>query len=35
MFFERSLQRIFVGCSNSVYSNSRLVLTPASLTVLA
>src|SRR3954451_11220961 len=35
MFCERSVQRIFVGASNAVSSNSRVVLTPASLTVLA
>src|SRR3954447_11886614 len=35
MFFDRSAQRIFVGGSNSVYSNSRLVFMPASLTVLS
>jgi len=34
-FFDVSLQRIFVGGSNSVSRNSRWVLTPASLTVLA
>ncbi len=35
MFFESSFQRIRVGASNSVISNSRLVVMPASLTVLA
>src|SRR3954471_3651323 len=34
MFFERSVQRIFVGGSNAVSSNSRVVFIPASLTVL-
>src|SRR5207248_6251844 len=34
-FFERSAQRIRVGGSNSVSSNSRLLVMPASLTVLA
>src|SRR4051812_26156706 len=34
MFFERSAQRIFVGASSPVISNSRLVVIPASLTVL-
>src|SRR3954471_20151326 len=35
MFFDRSVQRIRVGASNSVSSNSRLVVIPESLTVLA
>jgi hypothetical protein len=34
MFFDRSVQRIFVGRSNSVSSNVRSVVTPASLTLL-
>ena len=35
MFFEVSVQRIRVGRSNSVSLNSRFVVMPASLTVLA
>src|SRR3954452_13985519 len=35
MLSERSAQRIVLGGWNAVSSNSRLVLTPASLTVLA
>ena len=34
MFCERSVQRIRLGSSNSVSSNSRWVVIPASLTVL-
>src|SRR3954447_4283919 len=34
MFLERSAQRILVGGSNAVSSNSRVVFMPASLTVL-
>jgi hypothetical protein len=35
VFLERSAQRIRVGACNSVISNSRFVVMPASLTVLA
>src|SRR3954469_22672979 len=34
MFFDVSVQRIRVGCSNSVNLNSRVVFIPASFTVL-
>jgi len=33
-FFESSVQRILVGCSNSVNLNWRLLSGPASLTAL-